>query len=279
VVHVEAHERDELVGQVWRERGDEHQHDARDWVADRGEVEVDGRADLPNGDEEHDDDDELREDERHDERRPASEPTLRGIPGEPGECDGREDNGDQQQRLTDEQREPHDARTRDAEPGKEDRDDRTDAGRGDVDRRQPSGEQGHAVADALHRVARRLHDADGELIGDLQQGCGEGDGDERSEHRLGESHARARQCHRISMHEPGDELEAEEDEHDEDRHPEQHVVDRDVLASGHVDERGRVEHRPHALEQPGGGLPHCLRKPVERRGDERRGSLTHGIAH
>ena len=70
------------------------------------------------------------------------------------------------------------------------------------------------------------------------------------------------------MYEPGDELEAEEHEHDEDRHTEQHVVDGDVLAPGDIDERRRVKHRPHGLEQPSGSLPHRLGEPVERRGDE-----------
>ncbi|TKW74296.1 MAG: hypothetical protein DI610_07325, partial [Staphylococcus hominis] len=187
MVHVEAHERQELVGDVRGERGDEHQHDARDRVGDGGQVGLDRGRDLPDRDEEDHDEDELGEDEGDDEGRPFGEPSLGRIPCRPGQGDRPEHDGDQQQGFADEQREPHDRRRADSESGEEDRQDRADTGSGDVDGGQACGEEPDLGPHPFHRVAGGLDDPDRELVGHFQQQRGQRDDQERSEHALGET--------------------------------------------------------------------------------------------
>ncbi len=278
MVHVEADEVEELVGDVGREGGYEHQHDAGDGIADGGQVRIDRGRDLRDRDQKNHDEHELGEDERDNEGDPFGEPAFGGVPGGAGEGDRSEDDGHEQQGFADEQGEPDDGRAADGEASEEDREDGADAGCAGADRGEAHGEQRDAVAHAFHGVAAGLHDADGELVGDFEEQAGDGDDDEGSKNRFGDADRGAGERCGVAVHETGDQLQAEEDQGDEDGKTEEHVVDVNVGRVGEVDEGGRVEGRPDGFEKPGGGGTHCAGEPAEGGGDDSGCNVAHAGA-
>ncbi|MPM30982.1 hypothetical protein SDC9_77535 [bioreactor metagenome] len=123
-----------------------------------------------------------------------------------------------------------------------------------------------------------MDDADRELIDDLQQQSRERDDHKGTEHALGQAQGCAGEGCGFSANHAGDELQTEEQQHDEHGDAEDQVVDAHVLAAGDVDQRGRVEDRPHGLEEPAGGRTHRAGEPVEWCRDQRRGGFTGNVA-
>ena len=195
-----------------------------------------------------------------------------------GERDRREDDRDQQQRLADQQADPDDHRADDGEAGEEDRQDRARAGRAEVDGAESGGEYGDLVAHLVHVGAGGVDDADAELVGDLERGREQREGDEGSEDRLREPERGSGQRGWFAADHAADDLEHEEAEHHEDADAEHDVVDLRVLAAGHVDVRRGVDDLPDGREHPLGRAAHALSEPVERRGHDRAGRVAGGVA-